>query len=117
MSVELDRERVHNHAVQRTVRDGEKIYIHTKFHDDPALERNKQLRTADMLAKAKLHLHDDEDIRMVISCPDTTQWWLFQRDYPDIYKALSQNRDEAARMQACRQLQILHPEWVVQERL
>jgi hypothetical protein len=99
------------------VRDDSTLYVHTTFNDDPALERNKQLRNADLLAKAKFYLHDNEDIRMFISCPDTTQWWLFKRDYPDIYKALSQNRDEAARMKACRQLQILHPEWVVQERL
>lgn len=101
---------------QRILRQDQHLVVQTIHHDDANLERNKQLRNAGYIDKAKLGLHDNEDIRMMISCPDTLQWSMFKRKYPDIYKGLL-SRDEQARMKACRQLQILHPEWVIQERL
>lgn len=113
---ELDRSRVNHHATRRVVRQDGKLFCHTHFDDDHALERNKQIRNAGLIDRAKLQLHEGEDIRMVISCPDALQWTYFKRDYPDIYKDLN-SRVEAERVSACRRLQILHPEWVVQERL
>ena len=110
------RQRISHNATQRVVRQDEKLYVYTHFADDPALERNKQIKAAALLDKAKLNLHDGEDIRMIISCPDTLQWSLFKRDHKETHK-LIHSRDEAERMKGCRQLQILHPEWVVQERL
>lgn len=101
---------------QRIVRQDSLLVAKTIHYDDANLERNKQLRNSGFIDKAKLNLHDDADLRMVISCPDTLQWTRFKKKYPDIYKGLL-SRDEEARMKACRQLQILHPAWVIQERL
>lgn len=110
------RERISNNATQRVVTHGNELYIQTDFADDAALERNKQIKAAALLDKAKLKLHDDEDVRMIISCPDGIQWSLFKRQHEETYK-LIHSRLEEERMKGCRQLQILHPEWVVQERL
>ena len=110
------RERVSRSAIQRVVSQDNKLYIQTNFADDYALERNKQIKAAALLDKAKFNLHDGEDIRMIISCPDTLQWTLFKRDHKETYKLILSRREEE-RMKGCRQLQILHPEWVIQERL
>lgn len=115
MPRELGTERGQLGVRRHAIEDG-KLYARTVFNDDVALERNKQIRAAGLINKAKLNLHDQEDIRMVISCPDTLQWSLFKRDFPDIARNLH-SKCETERMSACKQLQILHPEWVLQERL
>ena len=108
--------RISPNATRRIMRDGDQLVVRTEFHDDPALERNKQIREAGLIDKAKLALHDDEDIRFVISIPDGLQYRYFKMNYPDIYKMIL-SKDEKTRMSGCKRLQILHPEWVVQERL
>ena len=90
-------------------------YTHTKFYDDAALEKVKQLRKDEIMAKAKLGVHDDADMRMIISCPSVIQWNFFKRDYPEIEKRIH-SKDEAERMKGCREIEILHPEWVVMHR-
>ena len=104
-----------NSITQARSEDG-LFYVHTEYYDDVALERNKQIASSGMLANMKLGLHDDEDVRMVISCPSTDQWILFKRKNPETYKLLV-STIEAERMKGARQLQILHPAWVVQSRL
>lgn len=109
-------ERVSSTGVNRIKSEDGKMYIHTVFHDDAALARIQDLKNSGMLTKQKLGIHEDEDVRMVISCPDTLQWHFFAKKYPDIYKSL-RSRDEKERMSAAKQLQILHPEWVAMSRL
>lgn len=87
-------------------------YAHTKFHDDAALEKVKRLRDEHVLAKATLGVHDDADMRMIISCPSIVQWNYFKRDYPEVYERISSTVEDT-RMKGCRELEILHPEWVV----
>jgi hypothetical protein len=108
--------RISPNATRRILRDGDNIVVRTDFDDDAALERNKQIREAGLINKAKLHLHDDEDIRFVISIPDGLQYRYFKMNYPDIYEMIK-SKEEKVRMSGCKRLQILHPEWVVQERL
>lgn len=103
-------------TVTRMGHEDGKLCVHRTFHDDYALEKAKRLRESNIMAKAKLSLHDNEDIRFAISCPSTEQWILFKRDHRDTYKLLT-SRHEQERMKGARQIQLLHPEWVVQERL
>lgn len=116
MSVTLDSGWVDRKTSQRILRQDKHLVVQTTFHDDANLERNKKLRNSGMIDKGKLGLHDNEDIRMVISCPDPIQWSLFKKKFPDIYKAIM-SADEAERMKGCWRLKLLHPEWVIQERL
>ena len=107
----------HAHAAHQ---DG-KLHVRTVFEDDAALAKNRRIRDSGMLNKGQLGIHDDADMRAVISCPSVEQWRLFQRDHADIYKSLTtrgqSTQDDADRMKGARQLQLLHPAWVVYTRL
>lgn len=96
--------------------DGDTIHAKTVHHDDSALDINENIRLDGMLDKKKFGLHDDEDVRMVISCPDGLQWSIFKKKFYETYKKLM-SPDEVLRMSGARELQILHPSWVVQSRL
>lgn len=110
------RQRISHNADSLVKQEDGKLYCHTVFHDDDALERNSQLRNSGEFDQAKFGLHDDEDIRMIISCPDVMQWAIFKRKHSETYKLLK-SRNEAERMKGARQLQILRPSWVIQSRL
>lgn len=112
----MSRQRISNNADSLTKLEDGKLYCHTVFHDDDALDRNKAIKNSGAMEKSKFGLHDDEDIRMIISCPDTMQWAIFRKKHPDTYR-LIKSRDEAERMKGARQLQILHPAWVIMDRL
>lgn len=103
-------------VAHRILRQDSYLVVETKHYDDANLERNKKLRNEGFIDKAKFGLHDNEDIRMMISIPDGLQWTIFKRKFPEVYK-LIMSKDEKDRMRGCRQLQLLHPEWIVQERL
>lgn len=103
-------------VTQRILRQDSHLVVETKHYDDASLDRNKKLRNEGFIDKAKFALHDNEDIRMMISIPDGMQWTIFKRKFPEVYK-LIMSKDEADRMSGCRKLKLLHPEWVVQERL
>lgn len=107
----------HNKArkVQAKSEDG-KFYVKTTFHDDAALRQNERIRSSGMLEKGRLGLHDNEDIRATISCPSVTQWNIFKKKFREVYKMLN-SRDESERMSAVKRIQIIHPDWIVQERL
>ena len=96
--------------------DGSVLHAKTVFNDKKSLDRNEDIRLDGMLDKKKLGLHDDEDVRMVISCPDGLQWSIFKKKHFETYKKIL-STDEKERMQGARELQILHPAWVVQSRL
>lgn len=101
--------------------DGKKLWVNTKFHDDVSLAQNRKIQNSGMLDKAKLGLHDDEDIRLVVSCPSGAQWSLFRKKHPDVYALLttrggSEDADRS-RMKGALQLSLLEPEWVIQTRL
>ena len=112
----MDLERSGSNAISNHVVEDSKLYCHTVFHDDSALNQNERIRNSGMLEKAQLGLHDDEDVRMVISCPSTLQWAVFKRKHGETYR-LIKSADEGERIQGARQLQLLHPDWVVQSRL
>lgn len=108
-------------SITRARSEGGLFYVETQFKDSDSLQRNRDIAASGMLEKAKLGLHDDEDMRMVISCPCTMQWSIFKRKHNDVYKMLTtrghRTEDDALRMKGAKQLQILHPDWVVMERL
>ena len=101
---------------QRVVREDDKLIFATTFNDDACVERNNQIRAAGFMDKLKLGLHENEDVRMAISCPSVTLWNRFKKFHPDTYDLIMSGL-EHERVRGCRQLQILHPTWVVQERL
>ena len=107
---------VGSNSIERALAEDGKLWIHTTYHDDAALERNKQIRSAKLMEKAKLSLHEDEDVRMVVSCPSVSQWNLFKKQHGETYD-LVMSTLEHERMRGARQLQLLHPEWVVQSRM
>ena len=109
-------ERVSRNAISHVKKEDGKAYCHTVFHDDASLDQNQRIRSSGMLEKGKLGLHDNEDLRMVISCPDTLQWAIFKKKNPETYRLLK-SADEAERMKGALQIQLLHPAWVVQSRL
>lgn len=103
-------------TLNNVYRDGGKIISHQIHHDDHALEKVHRLRSSQILDKAKLGLHENEDIRLAISCPSVVQWNRFKRENPDIATML-RSRDESERMKAARMILILQPTWVAQSRL
>lgn len=109
----LAAERTHRIEVER---DGGKLRVMKIFNNKKALEQNKAIRNANMMNRGQLGLHDKADIRMGISVPSTYEWELFKRKHPDIYAGIKSS-DESERMKACKRLQAIEPEWVVQERL
>ena len=110
------KEQINHHATTDYIRQDDKLYIHTKFNDDHALHQNQRIRNSGMLDKGKLGIHQGEDIRMAISCPDTVQWGLFKKKHKETHDLLF-SKNEAERMKGARQLQILKPSWVVYSRL
>lgn len=96
------------------IEDG-KLQCRTIFHDDKSLEQNNKIRLSGMMEKAKLGLHDNEDMRYVLSIPSTLQWQIFKKKNPDIYK-LIKSSEEAERMRGCKLLHLLEPDWVIMHR-
>lgn len=91
-------------------------YVHTQFHDDEALEKIRRLRDSEILQKAKLGLHEGEDLRAAFSFPSVMQFNLFKKKNPEIW-ALINSPSETERIRGSGKLAILHPEYVVQQRL
>ena len=110
------KDQVGTNAVARHGMEDGRYYCETVFHDDSSLDQNQRIRNSGMLEKGRLGLHDNEDIRMTISCPSTLQWSLFKSQHPETY-VLLKSSDESERVRGARQLQILKPAWVVQSRL
>lgn len=104
-----------SHRTEVISQDG-KLFVHTIFNEKAALEQNKLIRNHGFMKNGELGLHDKADIRFGISCPSNLQWELFKKTYPDIYKSIK-STDESERVKGCKQLQLIEPEWVVQERL
>ena len=102
-------------AITRLITEDNKLYVHTDFNDDVALQRNKDIRAAELLNKPQLGIHDNADLRFIISVPDVNQWNLWKRDHPQEAKALF-GRDETFRIKAAKYLALSHPEWVIFER-
>jgi len=91
-------------------------YAKTVFNDDAALDKVRKLKHENVLDKARLGLHDNADMRMVISCPSVVLWNYFKRDHKKTYELLN-SKDETERMKGAKQVQFLHPEWIIQQRL
>ena len=106
-----------SNAVTHEAVEGGKFYARTIFYDDAALDKNNKIRNSGMLDKAKLGLHENEDMRMVISCPSTLQWSMFKTKHAETYKLLTSKNSESDRIKGAKQLEILYPAWVCYNRL
>jgi len=102
-------------SVTRARSEAGKFYVEQTFYDDMSLEQNQRIRNSKMLERAKLGLHDNEDIRGVISCPSTEQWMIFKKKHTETYKLLT-SKLEAERMKGLRQVSLLKPAWVIYDR-
>lgn len=89
--------------------------VETQFHDDHFRKVSDRIRSSGMLNKMKLGLHDDEDVRFVISFPSTMAFSNFKRNHSVTYSLLK-STDEAERVKGGLQLQLLHPDWVLEAR-
>jgi len=105
----------HN-SVNETITEDNVLYNKTTFFDDESLKQNQRIRESNILDKAKLALHDGEDVRMAFSIPSSLQYTLFQKDHPEVYKLLM-SADETERMSGARQMAILKPSWVCYSRI
>ena len=105
-----------SNAVTRLITEDNTLYVHTDFNDDAALRRNKQIKDAELLSRPKLGIHDNADLRFVISIPDVNQWNIWKRKHPHEYKALMTAKDHDYRLKAAKFLALSHPEWVIFER-
>lgn len=103
------------HATQLKTENGV-TYAKTVFQDDAALSRIKALRDEKVLDKAQLALHDNADLRLVVSCPSLVMWNFFKRDHAATYKLLHSD-NEHERMKGAKQVEFLHPEWCIYSRL
>tara|TARA_R110000868_G_scaffold364240_2_gene627101 strand:+ start:1195 stop:1515 length:321 start_codon:yes stop_codon:yes gene_type:complete len=104
-----------NHVTHIKTEDGN-LYANTIFYDDAANEKTKRLRESELLSRAKLSVHEDEDIRFSFSIPSVFQYNLFTRDNPETFK-LMQSKVEHERMRGAKQFQLLHPEWCISARV
>ena len=103
-----------NHHTRLITQD-DTLFVHTVFDDDAAIKRNTMLRDADLLTRAKLGIHDDADIRFILSVPSVMQWNLWKKAHPEDAKHLF-GKDDVLRIRAAHRLSIEHPEWVIQSR-
>lgn len=103
------------HSTQVKTEDGI-TYAKTVFNDSMALDRVKRLRDGSVLDRAKFGMHDDADLRLVISCPSVVLWGYFKRDHAKTYELLN-SKDETERMKGAREMQFIHPEWCIMSRL
>ena len=103
-------------SISRLITEGDKGYIHTIFNDKKSLDQNSRIRNAGLLDRGTFDLHDNADVRMVFSCPSPEQWNLFKKKNQATYDLLM-SKLEHERMRGAKQLQLLHPEWCVMERL
>jgi len=102
--------------VTRVAREDGKLYHKTTFHDDATLAHNRKVADAGLIDNMALGLHDDADVRMVISCPTPEQWNIFKKENEETYKLLT-SRLEHERMRGARLVSLLKPAWVIQTRL
>ena len=93
-----------------------KLFIQTTHFDDAALARNERIRNSGILDKAKLQLHQGEDIRGAISCPSVAQWNRFKKDNPE-FNGLLNSSLEHERLRAMDMVSLHHPDWVVYTRM
>ena len=100
----------------RVITQGDTLYVHSIYDDKQSLDQNSRIRNSGMMDNGQLSLHNDADIRMSISCPSVEQWTVFKRKHSGSYQLLMSSKEEE-RMRGAKQLQILHPEWVVYSRL
>lgn len=109
-----------NSVIDGRSEDG-KFFVRETFYDDKALEKNHRLKLSGVFQKPTLGLHDDADTRAMISCPSAGQWEVFKKKHFDTYKLLTtrgqSDQDNADRMRGFKQLQILHPGWIIFERI
>ena len=101
---------------QTVKKEGDLHVFKTQYFDKESLAINDRIRKSGMLNKAELGLHDDADIRMAISFPSVVLFSAFKKKHPDIYEMLH-SKDEAVRMRGAKQLQLVHPEYCVYDRL
>jgi 1,4-alpha-glucan branching enzyme len=88
-----------------------KYTFHTKILNDHILERNKRIRLESLMTKGKSIPLLEAGVEYAFSIA-SEEWGFFKRDYPDIVAGI-RSKDEEERFKAARQLQILHPEWVI----
>jgi len=100
-----------SYATETKIEDG-KLYAHTVFDDDMSLANNKRIRNSNLFDKPKLAIHENEDTRYIISCPDVFQWNLWKNKYKEEYKQLTSS-EESERMKGARALALMHPEWLL----
>ena len=108
-------EAAENHVTNTKAEDG-KLYIQTTYYDDEALARNDRIRNSGILDKAKLELHQNEDIRGVISCPSVDQWNQFNSQHPEV-KELLDSPYEHERLKALDVISLHKPAWVLMQRM
>jgi hypothetical protein len=106
----LEHNRFLTKTLHRDAHDPDKHYVHTVFHDDDALEKNKHMRLRHGLERGAKIL-DDREVIQAFSVPPW-QWQLFKAKHPDIALGLH-SKDEGIRERAAMQLKLLKPEWVV----
>ena len=104
-----------DHLTQTAVEDGT-FYTHTTHYNDAALARNQRIRNSGILEKAKLQLHDNEDVRGVISCPSVLEWNIFNNEHPEL-KGLLNSTHEHERLKAMDIVSLHHPDWVLYTRM
>ncbi len=103
-------------AVQTGIIQDDKFYIETHFNDKKQLDENQNIRISNLIDKAKLDIHEGEDLRGWIRCPDVLQWSMFKKQYPNVYGMLTANTEEM-RIKGMHEMKRLFPEWIVYDRL
>ncbi len=101
---------------QTGIVEDDKFYLETKFNDKKQLDTNENIRVSNLINKAKMGIHEGEDLRAWIRCPDTLQWSMFKAQFPETYSLLKA-KTESDRMRGVQQMKILFPEWIVYDRL
>ena len=91
--------------------EGDDMVLKHTFFDKAKTDFNQRVYHENVFHNKKLAIHHDEDLRGVVSCPSSTQWVMFQTEYPKLYNDLY-DKDETVRVNAVKSIQIVHPDWV-----
>ena len=89
------------------------LYVKTDIDDSKLHEDNQKKRDSGLLRHGAKNEFQDGGETIYWFKFDPMTFSISQRKYPDLWKQVTQGRDEAERLSAARKLQFLYPKEVV----
>jgi hypothetical protein len=91
-----------------------KLFVETTIHNEPVLENNQSHRlNGTFRQNDKVGLQLDGARVIHVLQVNETEWNLFKRKQPDLYRSLH-SKDQITREAAAAKIKRAHPEWFIE---